>query len=62
VLVCNNFDDIDTLVGNPVPEAHENMQVRNRRLSRLLSGQSLDWENLRQSYMYQAAIDRITNI
>ena len=61
VLACNNFDDIDTLVNNPVPEVHENMEVRNRRLSRLLSGQSLNWESLRQSYMYQAAIDRITN-
>jgi beta-N-acetylhexosaminidase len=61
VLACNNFDDIDTLVNNPVPEVHEHMEVRNRRLSRLLSGQSLNWESLRQSYMYQAAIDRITN-
>lgn len=62
VLVCNNFDDIDTLVNNPVLEVKDNMEVRNRRLSRLLSAQSLDWDGLRQSYMYQAAIDRMINV
>ncbi len=62
VLVCNNFEDIASLVENPVPEAFENREVRDRRLSRLLSGPLLDWASLRQTYMYQAAIDRITNI
>lgn len=61
VLVCNNFDDIDTLLSDPVPAVNENMEVRDRRLRRLLSTQSLDWSSLYQSYMYQAAIDRITN-
>lgn len=61
VLVCNNFDDIDTLLSNPVPEVHEHMEVRDRRMRRLLSAQSLDWASLQQSYMYQAAIDRISN-
>ncbi|EDM84042.1 beta-N-acetylhexosaminidase [Limnobacter sp. MED105] len=61
VLACNNFDDIDTLVNKPVPEVHENREVRSRRLSRLLSGQSMNWDDLRQSYVYQAAIDRISN-
>jgi len=62
VLACNNFEDIDALVRRPVPEANKHAEVRNRRLSRLLAGPSLDWSGLRQSYTYQAAIDRITNI
>ena len=62
VLVCNNFDDIDLLINNPVPEVHEQMEVRHRRLSRLLSGHAFDWSSLRQSYVYQAAIDRITSL
>lgn len=63
VLVCNNFDDINTLVSQPIPEVHENMEVRSRRLRRLLSsGHALDWAGLRQSYNYQAAIERIATI
>ena len=62
VLACNNFDDIDLLVNDPVPEVNHNREVRHRRLSRLLSGHFPDWHVLSQSYMYQAAIDRITNL
>jgi beta-N-acetylhexosaminidase len=62
VLVCNNFKDIDALLDKPVPEVKEHMEVRNRRLQRLLSPPGLNWADLCQSYTYQAAIDRITNI
>ena len=62
VLVCNNFQDIDALLANPVPEVNENIEVRNRRLARLLAHDSMDWSALQQSYTYQAAIDRITHI
>ncbi len=61
VLICNHFDDIDTLLNDPVPQVYEHMQVRDRRLSRLLSGPPLDWASLCQSSVYQAAIDRIAN-
>lgn len=63
VLSCNNFDDIHTLITQPVPEAYEQREVRHRRLTRLLgSAHSPHWNDLRQSYIYQAAIERITNV
>ena len=60
--LSTHWPGIFTAENNPIPEAFENREVRDRRLSRLLSGPLLDWASLRQTYMYQAAIDRITNI
>lgn len=62
VLVCNNFDDIDALLDQPVPEVTINMEVRSRRLERLLAAPGPDWSSLYQSYTYQAAIDRINTV
>jgi beta-N-acetylhexosaminidase len=62
VLICNNFNDIDKLINNPILQVNDNKEVRNRRLMRLLAKQSWSWTDLCQSYIYQAAIDRIKNL
>ncbi|HEX4842208.1 MAG TPA: beta-N-acetylhexosaminidase [Limnobacter sp.] len=60
VLSCNNFDDIHTLVTQPVPEVSSQVEVRHRRLSRLRSAdRHPDWKGLQQSYTYQACIERL---
>ena len=63
VLVCNNFEDIESLVSNPVPEVSDNAEVRSRRLRRLLAnGPDLSWHTLAGSYSYQTCIDRLSQL
>jgi beta-N-acetylhexosaminidase len=62
VLCCNDFDAIDRLISNPVPEANEGREVRHRRLERLLGiDQNMDWDNLPKCYRYQAAVERLSD-
>ncbi|HEX4879249.1 MAG TPA: beta-N-acetylhexosaminidase [Limnobacter sp.] len=62
VLSCNNFDDIHTLITQPVPEVKLQGEVRHRRLARLRgTHQHQDWKGLQQSYTYQACIDRLAH-
>ncbi|MFN4328105.1 MAG: beta-N-acetylhexosaminidase [Limnobacter sp.] len=63
VLACNNFDDIAALVNDPVPETQQNVALRTRRLGRLLGAQpSMNWAELRSSYSYQSALERISQV
>ena len=63
VLVCNQFDDIDTLLANPIAEIKQNTVERTRRLKRLLaSGPKLSWESLEALVDYQLAVEQISNL
>ncbi|HEY1058727.1 MAG TPA: beta-N-acetylhexosaminidase [Limnobacter sp.] len=63
VLSCNNFDDIEALVNDPIPEALRNVEIRSRRMTRLMgSGPLMTWSGLAGSYSYQAAIERISQL
>jgi beta-N-acetylhexosaminidase len=62
-LSCNNFQDIDALLFDPIPEASMNVELRTRRLSRLLGGgASISWAALAASYSYQAAIEHLSQL
>lgn len=59
-LSCNNFEDIDKLLFDPIPEVNQNAELRTRRLKRLLgTGPNPSWTGLAQSYSYQAAIEHL---
>lgn len=60
VLACNNFDDIDCLIDQPVPEIEEDEENRTRRLGRLLaSGPEFTWAGLQSNPDYLSAIERL---
>lgn len=62
-LSCNDFDDIDKLLFDPIPEASMNAELRTRRLKRLLgSGPQPSWSSLAESYSYQAAIEHLSHL
>ncbi len=62
VLSCNDFDAIDRLISNPVPEVYEGCELRHRRLERLLGiDHNITWENLPKCYRYQAALERLSH-
>ncbi len=62
VLCCNDFEAIDRLISNPVPEASEGQELRHRRLERLLGiDQNINWNTLPQCYRYQAALERLSH-
>lgn len=63
VLSCNNFEDIDRLVFDPIAEVDMNVEIRSRRLRHLVgTGAALSWNELSQSYAYQAAIEHLSQL
>lgn len=63
VLACNNFDDIDCLIEEPVPEVEFCQSDRTRRMSRLLgSGPDWTWDALQCNADYLSAVKRLSHL
>lgn len=60
VLACNNLDDINRLVDEPIEQLNRNQSERHRRLTRLnASGAHFEWSALKANKDYQIAVESL---